>query len=235
MNQDTVNQDTPATIGTNALLSIGTQQIWDKGDLMQLQAELDRLVARDQFESITIDTRYVEYVPSGFFGLLYDFHLEGVRIWLCEPSPRMRRMIWFRQFLYRIDDDLYGFRQQPQLILVAPPETKNGSTVSAASDAHREARSPQPIVVSILDSGFADAGLVNDGERLVWLKLSFEETRKTKLCVIKFSETDDFEEFTETIRQQARARVDAPAMEVSWNKLRKQLCQMLDGDRQKGT
>jgi hypothetical protein len=45
-----------------------------------------------------IELQGVEFLPSGFFGVLFDWFDLGVRIRLYAPERRVRNMIWFRQF-----------------------------------------------------------------------------------------------------------------------------------------
>ena len=47
---------------------------------------------------IGIDMSHVKYIPSGFFGMLFDWYETGVQIRLYSPQPNVRRMIWFNQF-----------------------------------------------------------------------------------------------------------------------------------------
>lgn len=48
---------------------------------------------------------YVKYIPSGFFGMLFDWHDQGtMRIRLFSPQPNVQRMLWFRQFFQKQDD-----------------------------------------------------------------------------------------------------------------------------------
>jgi len=86
------------------LIKLGPMEIWDGSDLALLRETLSRLVERDGVTRIGVDMSYVKYVPSGFFGMLFDWSEQGARIHLDDPCERVRQMIWFRQFLSPISD-----------------------------------------------------------------------------------------------------------------------------------
>ena len=86
------------------LIKLGPMEIWDGSDLALLRETLARLVERDGVTRIGVDMSYVKYVPSGFFGMLFDWSEQGAAIHLDDPCQRVRQMIWFRQFLAPISD-----------------------------------------------------------------------------------------------------------------------------------
>ena len=86
------------------VLDLGSKEIWDGSDLALLRETLARLVERDGVTRIGVDMSYVKYVPSGFFGMLFDWSEQGAAIHLDDPCQRVRQMIWFRQFLAPISD-----------------------------------------------------------------------------------------------------------------------------------
>ena len=55
------------------LLHVGEMDIWDGADLALLREGLFNLIEREHVRSIAIDMRFVKYIPSGFFGMLYDW------------------------------------------------------------------------------------------------------------------------------------------------------------------
>lgn len=79
------------------VLDLGTMEIWDGADLSLLRDSLNQL-AMSECPVVGIDMRHVKYVPSGFFGMLYEVFERGVDIRLFEPQPRVRNMLWFRKF-----------------------------------------------------------------------------------------------------------------------------------------
>ena len=56
---------------------------------------------------IGVDMSYVKYVPSGFFGMLFDWCEQGASICLDDPCERVRQMVWFRQFLAPISENRF--------------------------------------------------------------------------------------------------------------------------------
>ena len=42
--------------------------------------------------------QYVKHVPSGFFGMLFDWFESGIEVRLYQPTERVANMVWFRQF-----------------------------------------------------------------------------------------------------------------------------------------
>jgi len=90
-----------------SVLDIGDMEIWDGADLSLIRDTLFRLVLQDGTESIAISMHAVQYVPSGFFGLLYDWMERGVTIRLLEPRERVRQMLWFRKFLEQESESVF--------------------------------------------------------------------------------------------------------------------------------
>lgn len=80
-----------------SVLDLGSMEIWDGADLSLLRDSLNQL-SRSGCGAIGVDMTYVKYVPSGFFGMLYEVFERGVDIRLYNPQPRVRNMLWFRKF-----------------------------------------------------------------------------------------------------------------------------------------
>lgn len=80
------------------VVSIGDMEIWDGADLSLIRDTLFALISKDGCSSIGVDMRYVQYVPSGFFGMLFDWFERGVQVRLYHPRERVRNMLWFRMF-----------------------------------------------------------------------------------------------------------------------------------------
>ena len=103
------------------LLHLGEMEIWDGADLALLREGLFRLIDGEGCESIAIDMLYVKYIPSGFFGMLFDWQEKcGTRFALTQPQPNVQRMLWFRQFFKLNDDGLYELILEPTESLVIP-------------------------------------------------------------------------------------------------------------------
>lgn len=80
------------------LLTLGDMEIWDCADLVLLRDSLTRLNKSEKLHSIGIDMSHVKSIPSGFFGLLFDWYEIGVQILLYSAQPNVRRMFWFSHF-----------------------------------------------------------------------------------------------------------------------------------------
>jgi hypothetical protein len=93
------------------VLELGSMEIWDGADMALLRESLTRLIKGEKHGAIAIDMRYVKYIPSGFFGLLFDWFETGVRIRLYSPQPNVRKMLWFDQFFEADGQD--GFNLAP--------------------------------------------------------------------------------------------------------------------------
>jgi len=116
------------------LLQLGEMEIWDGADLALLREGLFRLIHDEHCEAIAIDMRYVKYIPSGFFGMLFDWQEKcGTAFVLTPPQPNVQRMLWFRQFFKLNSDGVYEMLLEPQESLVppdaAPESCFSGQTV----------------------------------------------------------------------------------------------------------
>jgi anti-anti-sigma regulatory factor len=84
--------------GTTAVVSLDHIEIWDGADLALLREVLSELISQDGFRSIGVDLASVKYIPSGFFGMLFEWYDSGVDIQLHSPQPNVEQMLWFRMF-----------------------------------------------------------------------------------------------------------------------------------------
>lgn len=112
-----------ATIGQAAVMDLGAIEIWDGADLGALRETLSRLEDVEKHPAIGVNMAYVKYVPSGFFGMLYDCHERGIEIFLYDPQPNVANMLWFRQFFDRMNDSTYQLHSDPKLELLAEDNT----------------------------------------------------------------------------------------------------------------
>lgn len=112
-------------------LQLGEMEIWDGADLALLREGLFRLIDGEDCESIAIDMRYVKYIPSGFFGMLFDWQEKaGTRFTLTPPQPNVQRMLWFRQFFKLNPDGLYEMQNEPTGSII-PQETDSETCLSS--------------------------------------------------------------------------------------------------------
>src|SRR5215471_3694407 len=100
------------------VLHLGEMEIWDGADMALLRESLTRLIWSEKKARIGIDMTHVKYIPSGFFGMLFDWFETGVRIRLYSPQPNVRRMLWFNQFFEA--GETQSFELAPNLAARSP-------------------------------------------------------------------------------------------------------------------
>ena len=106
------------------VIDLGTMEIWDGADLSLLRETLTLLIDRQRNHSIGVNMEFVKYIPSGFFGLLYDWREKGIRVQLFNPQPHVQRMLWFQQFMQSVAKGSYlmlAEPKQPYLAGSTPP------------------------------------------------------------------------------------------------------------------
>lgn len=89
------------------VIGIGSMEIWDGADLSLIRDTLSTLVVRQRQRSIGIDMSSVKYVPSGFFGMLFDWFEEGIKVRLFSPQPRVANMLWFKRFFEAENEEIF--------------------------------------------------------------------------------------------------------------------------------
>ncbi len=104
MNQKKRQRLNIQTDGETATVGLDCIEIWDGADLALLREVLTELIAESGFRSIGVDLASVKYIPSGFFGMLYEWYEDGIHIHLHSPQPNVEQMLWFRMFFKRTDD-----------------------------------------------------------------------------------------------------------------------------------
>jgi hypothetical protein len=117
------------------ILNLGDMEIWDGADLALLRETMTYLFEEERCRSFGVDLTYVKYVPSGFFGMLFDWQEKGVCIRLASPLPHVRRMLWFTQFFRAISDNLYELCPNLNPPLLAP-ESVNSAKSTAVQSLH---------------------------------------------------------------------------------------------------
>lgn len=86
------------TTDTSAIVSLEDMEIWDGADLALLREALTGLIERDGYRSLGVDLSSVKYIPSGFFGMLFEWYDAGLEIRLYSPQDNVAQMLWFRMF-----------------------------------------------------------------------------------------------------------------------------------------
>ena len=94
------------------VLELGSMEIWDGADMALLRESLTRLITAEKHRAIGVDMTYVKYIPSGFFGMLFDWFETGVQIRLYTPQSNVRKMLWFNQFFEAVGHDSYELAPQ---------------------------------------------------------------------------------------------------------------------------
>ena len=99
--------------GVTVLDLIGIE-IWDGADMALMREALTELIEEVGVRNIGFNMQYVKYIPSGFFGMLFDLHEKrGVNIHLYTPQPNVKQMLWFRQFLLLTETGSYLLNCEP--------------------------------------------------------------------------------------------------------------------------
>jgi len=91
------------------IMRIGEMEIWDGADLSLVRDTLYKLIMDDGASAVGVDVTHVQHVPSGFFGMLFDWYERGVEIRLYQPRARLRQMLWFRKFFKETSAGVYRF------------------------------------------------------------------------------------------------------------------------------
>lgn len=104
------------------VLDLGHVEIWDGADLALLRDTLVRVIVERGCRRVAVNMQWVKYIPSGFFGMLFDWHEKGISIRLYTPQPHVARMLWFRQFFDCLFDDCYVLRDEPREDLIPRDE-----------------------------------------------------------------------------------------------------------------
>jgi len=114
------------------VIDIGEMEIWDGADLSLIRDTLNRLIVKERRRSIAIQMRTVKYVPSGFFGMLYDWFERGITVRLVAPQDRVTQMLWFQRFFELEQDECYLLRENPNHDMEAMEQAESEN--SAESD-----------------------------------------------------------------------------------------------------
>lgn len=90
-----------------AIVSLDDMEIWDGADLALIREALTNLIEQDGFRAIGVDLSAVKYIPSGFFGMLFEWYEQGLRVRLYYPQKNVEQMLWFRMFFTCDDEGAY--------------------------------------------------------------------------------------------------------------------------------
>jgi anti-anti-sigma regulatory factor len=93
---------------------MGDMEIWDGADLALLRETLARLVDAERCKAIGVDLTFVKYIPSGFFGMLFDYAERGISVRVYSPQPHVAQMLWFREFFELVSDQTFKLMMRQQ-------------------------------------------------------------------------------------------------------------------------
>ncbi len=96
------------------VMDLGEMDIWDGADLALLRETLTRLIEVEKCRHIGVEMEHVKYIPSGFFGMLFDCYEKGVEVSLYSPQPHVANMLWFRQFFKHVAENCFVLREEPR-------------------------------------------------------------------------------------------------------------------------
>ncbi len=125
---------------------MGEMEIWDGADLALLRETLARLVGAEKQTAIGVDMTFVKYIPSGFFGMLYDYCERGIAVRLSMPQPHVKEMLWFREFFEETEAGTYQLKLRRQTSRSAVPANTAATAAWLGGDFSR--RQQQPVEVS---------------------------------------------------------------------------------------
>lgn len=103
----------------NIVIHLGEIEIWDGADLALLREAMAFLFNQKQSRSFGVDMTHVKYIPSGFFGMLFDWHERGVCVRLYDPQPHVQRMLWFTQFFRDLGEARHELSPSQHSMIVA--------------------------------------------------------------------------------------------------------------------
>lgn len=96
------------------VMDLGVMDIWDGADLSLLRETLTELIVDEKRPRIGVVMQHVKYIPSGFFGMLFDWHEKGTEMYLFAPQSNVAGMLWFQQFFKFVEDGRYILHEEPR-------------------------------------------------------------------------------------------------------------------------
>ena len=93
--------------GDFAIVALDDMEIWDGADLALLREALTAIIERDGFRAVGVDLSAVKYIPSGFFGMLFEWYEQGLQVRLESPQMNVEQMLWFRMFFVKSEDGTF--------------------------------------------------------------------------------------------------------------------------------
>jgi hypothetical protein len=116
------------------MLDIGDMETWDGADLARLRDLFTRLIHVQKPTAIGIKMSHVTSIPSGFFGMLFDWYEAGVQIRLYSAQPNVQRMLWFTHFFEAVSDDCHELCPRSLRTLKDPLAGPKGKSAKSGSN-----------------------------------------------------------------------------------------------------
>lgn len=98
--------------GSSVVVGLDEIEIWDGADLALLREVLTELIDKEEYRCVGVNLKSVKYIPSGFFGMLYEWYEDGIQIHLHSPQPNVEQMLWFRMFFHRQTEDIFQLNDE---------------------------------------------------------------------------------------------------------------------------
>lgn len=106
------------------VVHIGDVEIWDGADLALLRETLTKLIEVQGCQSLGVDMATVKYIPSGFFGMLFEWYERGIHMSLFSPQPNVENMLWFRLFFRHHSANRFILKDDPNRESTPPPSSE---------------------------------------------------------------------------------------------------------------
>ena len=90
-----------------AIVAFDDMENWDGADLDLLRETLTNLIEIEGYRAIGVDLSAVKYIPSGFFGMLFEWYEQGMKVQLYSPQSNVVQMLWFRMFFVLTEEGVY--------------------------------------------------------------------------------------------------------------------------------
>lgn len=97
------------------VLDMGDIEIWDGADLSLIRDMLLVVIEKRGVKRIAVEMSSVKYVPSGFFGMLFDWFDRGIQISILSPQENVRQMLWCKRFFQSQDNEIFYLHVGPEI------------------------------------------------------------------------------------------------------------------------
>lgn len=133
------------------ILDMGPIEIWDGADLSLIRDMLVQVIEKEGSKFVAVDMSFVKYVPSGFFGMLYDWFEKGIAIQLLSPQPNVREMLWFQRFFSEGETGVYDLHEGPEEAPISDIDFDEDEEVELLNDSDSQLRFAIPERLSSAD------------------------------------------------------------------------------------